>query len=245
MNVAVVMPAFNEEEGIVEFVREILEAFAGHEVGVVIVDDFSTDQTAASVEDAARQGLPVTVLRNAANMGHGPSTLRALGAGIEEEADIVVAVDGDGQFLGSDVARVAFALDTSGSDLVEGVRTGRDDPSYRRFVSALTRVLVRSASGVTPLDANTPLRAYRRSRLIELLETIPSDAMTPNLLTSAIARRHGWKLLEIPVSSLARRGSTSVGTTWGSSMAALPSKRFVRFCWKAQKQWRRLRTVRA
>lgn len=245
MNVAVVMPAFNEEEGIVEFMREILEAFAGHEARVVVVDDSSTDRTAALVEDAAQQGFPATVLRNVQNMGHGPSTLRALAAGVAAEADIIIAVDGDGQFHGSDIAQIAVALDTSGSDLVEGVRTGRNDPGYRRVVSALTRILVRSACGVAPRDANTPLRAYRRSRLIELLEMIPSDAMTPNLLTSAIARRDSWHLLEIPVSSLARRGSSTVGSTWGASMAALPSKHFVRFCWKSLKQWRRLRAVRA
>lgn len=243
MEVAVVMPAYNEAEGIVEFLREIVEAFAGHQVNVVVIDDRSRDRTAETVERAAREGLPVRVLRNTENLGHGPSTLRALAAGVATEAGIVIAVDGDGQFLGSDIARVADELNSSGSDLVEGVRTGRDDPLYRRAVSAMTRALVRSASGIAPKDANTPLRAYRRPCLTELLEAIPEDAMTPNLLVSAIVRREGWRLLEVPVASLSRRGSSKVGTTWGSSLAALPSKRFVRFCWKSFLQWRRLRPV--
>ena len=239
MSFVVVMPAYNEAEGITEFIREVLAAFDALEVSVIVVDDASGDSTPAALAELQEQGLPVTALRNDRNLGHGPSTIKALAAGLSAGHEVVVAVDGDGQFRGPDIARVASLVHTSGADVVEGARIGRGDPHYRRAVSSATRLLVRSACGLSPRDANTPLRAYRRNRLEQLLEGVPEDAMTPNLLMSASVRRNGWQIIETEVASLQRRGASSVGTTWGASRIQLPSRRFLMFCGRAFAQWRR------
>lgn len=238
MSFVVVMPAYNEAEGIAGFVQEIFAAFGPAEVSCVIIDDASSDATSAALTKLQEQELSVTVLRNERNIGHGPSTIRALAAGLRTEHDVVVAVDGDGQFHGPDIVRVASLAQASGADVVEGARVGRGDPLYRRAVSSATRVLVRSACGRPPLDANTPLRAYQRHRLEELLDRVPETAMTPNLLISASVRRNNWQIIETEVASLQRRGSSSVGTTWGTSRIQLPSKRFLMFCGRAFAQWR-------
>lgn len=238
MRFAVVMPAFNEAEGIAEFVQEILDAFVVGSVAVVVVDDASRDQTAAEVERLASQGLPVIPMRNQENLGHGPTTIRALRSGLGTGADIIVAVDGDGQFSGVDVARIASLAGEAETDVVEGVRVGRGDPLYRRIVSSATRILVRRACGSAPRDANTPLRAYPRERLHAILDGLPEDAMTPNLLISASVRRQAWSIRELEVASLERRGTSRVGTTWGGTRVQIPSRRFLTFCWKSLQQWR-------
>ncbi len=235
----VVMPAYNEAEGIAGFVREILAAFNRSEVDIIVVDDASSDDTAAALLELRKQGLPVDVLRNERNLGHGPSTIRGLAAGLRAGHEIVVAVDGDGQFLGADIARVASLARASSADVVEGSRVGRNEPCYRRAVSSVTRMLVRGTCGQSPRDANTPLRAYQRHRLEQLLVSVPEDAMTPNLLISASVRRNGWQILETEVASLPRRGASSVGTTWGQSRIQLPTRRFLLFCGRAFIQWRR------
>lgn len=236
----VVMPAYNEAEGMAEFLEEIVAAFAAGEVSVVVVDDASRDGTRAVVERLQAGGFPVQAFVNEVNLGHGPTTIRALTAGVESDAEVIVAVDGDGQFTGEGIAMVAQSLLVDHVDVVEGVRNGRSDPPYRTAVSAATRQLVKSATGVRPRDANTPLRAYRRERLSEVLLALPKDAMTPNLLISARTRRDNWVVREVDVASLQRRGASGVGTTWGPSLALLPSRRFLRFCWNALLQWRRI-----
>lgn len=238
MRFAVVMPAFNESEGISVFVRELLEYFEDQSAQIHVVDDASSDQTLLVVERLTSEGLPVRIVRNEQNLGHGPSTLRALRCGLEAGASTIVAVDGDGQFLGEDVARVAMLAEQSGVDVVEGVRVGRNDPGYRRIVSLATRILVRRASGSAPRDANTPLRAYPRARLEELLSEMPEKAMTPNLLISASVRRKAWNVLETEVTSLRRRGASDVGTSWGGTRTQVPSRRFLSFCWRSLQQWR-------
>jgi dolichol-phosphate mannosyltransferase len=238
--IAVVMPAFNEAEGIVGFLEEIVQAFQEGQVSVLVVDDASTDGTAATVTAAAERGLPVRVVVNQPNRGHGPSTLRALRCGLDEGVDVVVAVDGDGQFLGTDIAAVAVRAQAEGVP-VEGCRFDRSDPWFRRLVSGVTRLLVRAASGTNPQDANTPLRAYPATLLQALLDRLSKDLVTPNLIISALLRRDGVTIIEMPVRSLPRRGSTAAGSTWGQRVHILPSRRFIMFCWRAFTQWARLR----
>lgn len=240
MSVIVVMPAWNEAEGITGFLVELASALDGLDPRFVVVDDCSTDRTSDAALAAVEQGVDVTCLVNDVNSGHGPSTMRALRAGLASGADAVVAIDGDGQFVGADVRRVVDALLSGTAQVVEGVRTSRSDAAYRRLTSEVTRGLVWTRSRTLPADANTPLRAYRPAALARLLERVPPDAMTPNLIISALCRRWRIPLVEVPVLSQPRRGASAEGTTWGARRASLPSRRFVGFCVKAAGEWVRL-----
>ena len=239
LDVAVVMPAYNEAEGIVGFVREIEEAFAELGLRVIVVDDASTDDTAAALRAVA--STQVRIVANEDNRGHGASTLRALAEGFATDAPVVIAVDGDGQFLGSDLVRVFRAIEGHDVDVVEGVRQGRHDPRYRRLVAMVARVLVWERSGIKPGDANTPLRAYQHAALGRLLDDTDPAWLTPNLQFSVAVRRGGFRIVEIPVASIPRRGASPVGTMWRSSRRALPSRRFLQFSALAAAQWRKER----
>ncbi len=238
---AVVMPAYNEEEGIDEFVREILQAFSGRSVTIQVVDDCSTDGTASVLRQLTVEGLPVTVETNSENLGHGLSTVRALRKGLESGADVIVAVDGDGQFRGDEIASLALRVDDAASMVIEGRRVGRTDPLYRQVVSWATRGLVASASGQWPRDANTPLRCYPRHVLADLVSQLPQSSVVPNLMISVLVRTGDVAVSECDVTALPRRGSSSVGTSWGGFARYLPSRRFVRFCRAAILDWRAFR----
>ena len=237
MTIAIVMPAWNEEEGISEFLTELHDSLARWDPRFVVIDDKSTDNTPGVIRELASSGLPVSVTTNDVNSGHGPSTIRALRAGLSTQADVIVALDGDGQFIGSDVASVVETLIDSDADVVEGVRRSRNDPLYRQAVSAITRSLVWSRSRSWPADANTPLRAYRPEILEVLLTSTPEAASTPNLLISALCRQIQLNIIEVPVRSIPRRGSDQQGSTWKAKSKSLPSKRFIRFCSRAAREW--------
>lgn len=243
MRIAVVMPAYNEAEGIAGFLQELDSALRAWNPHFIVVDDASLDDTSHAATAAAAEadlGLSVSVHVNAENQGHGPSTLTALRLGLASEPDAVVAIDGDGQFAGADVARVVHTLLNSDVEIVEGVRTERGDALYRQATSLVTQALVWSRCREWPKDANTPLRAYLPTILPSLLDRVPDDALTPNLIISALCRREGCSIAEVSVTSQPRRGSTSEGSTWGGRRSSLPSRRFVRFCAQASRQWIRL-----
>jgi glycosyltransferase involved in cell wall biosynthesis len=186
------MPAWNEAEGLPEFVRELNDSLAEWNPIFFIVDDCSTDNTEQVVRELSVKGLRVDVYPNPRNMGHGPSTITALKLGLDSGASVIVAIDGDGQFTGADVARVVERLHLSQCEVVEGVRTGRQESWYRVVVSAGTRALVWARSRRLPRDANTPLRAYRSEFLKDALQRIPAgrvhlapEARSPGLFVYA------------------------------------------------------------
>lgn len=236
MRVLVAMPVFNEANGIAEFVEEVALAMLPFIPTFIVADDCSTDST-LKVLSVVAETHQVEILPSERNSGHGPTTVRALHAALSFQPDVVVAVDGDGQFIGDDIRRLVNLRMCQGLDLVEGVRVGRNDPLFRRAISWLTRTLVQIRSGKRPLDANTPLRVYHPAVLKSLLQYVPSDAITPNLLISALSR--DWKLgiREERVRSIPRRGGDSEGTTWRARRKSIPSIRFLKFCIRAAHQW--------
>jgi dolichol-phosphate mannosyltransferase len=236
ISVSVVMPAFNEEDGIAAFLKELRSAFRDVEATFIVVDDCSTDKTSAEVTRLALEGFPVSIMRNQHNSGHGISTRRALEAGLSSGSEYVIAIDGDGQFEGVDVRRVFDQL-TGSLDVIEGVRRGRQDPWFRRLVTFSTRCLVFFRSGHFPKDANTPLRAYRRERLKEILSSISPSTPVPNLEISALVRRGNFAFLELDVRSRDRLGSEVIGSSWGRGVPWLPTKRFLKFVRDATKSW--------
>ncbi|MEI5583401.1 glycosyltransferase family 2 protein, partial [Agromyces sp. CCNWLW208] len=180
---AVVMPAYNEAEGLPGFLEELertLSPLARH-LDLVVVDDRSTDATAAVLHDLSGRLPALTVIEAEANRGHGPTALAAYRAGLELGPDLVVHVDGDGQFHGIDVARAVRATVSTGADVVHGVRRGREDPWFRRVLTGIVGIVVGFAAGRRVPDVNTPLRVYRPAALAELLEFVPDDALVPHV----------------------------------------------------------------
>lgn len=231
------MPAYNEDSGIAEFIGELHEHLEKWQPIFFIVDDCSKDQTVVVAAALAEQGIAIKVVPNEVNSGHGPSTVRALQLGLTNESELVVAIDGDGQFLGSDVAKVVQLMLESNCDIAEGVRTQRGDPIYRQLVSLTTRLLVFSRSRRFPLDANTPLRVYRVSALRRHLDALNPDTMIPNLVISSNSRRWKMNVQEIEVRSIPRRGLDQSSITWGKSRRQLPTRRFLKFCVGATKDF--------
>ena len=238
--VVIAMPIYNESEGIVEFLTEIQAAFSSLNLEFVLVNDASTDQTVIKVEEFIKATLtPVKLISNSTNLGHGPSTIRGIDAAIQTGRAIVMTVDGDGQFLGSDMRRLFNLHQESGYSVSEGIRTDRTDPLFRKLTTALTRLLVFCRCHRMPKDANTPLRVYSRVELISIRNVLDADLLTPNLHISALVRdkKFGFKLGKLKVRSLPRRGINSTGTMWQSGKQLLPSKRFLGFAVKSFKQW--------
>ncbi len=231
------MPAYNEADGIEGFLREIHHHVGDHaeRVDIIVADDRSTDATASVISALHLPGLSVET--QPANRGHGPTALAAYRAGLATGATVIVHVDGDGQFTGEDLARVVAALDVEGADVIHGVRRGRDDPWYRRALSAGLRIVVRPFAGRGVPDINTPLRAYRADILRALVEAAGPDALVPHVHFSLAEARAGLRVRYLSVASLPRRGGEQTGTMWGSparrTVALLPPKRLRSFALRA------------
>ncbi|MGF3055999.1 glycosyltransferase [Microbacterium sp. YY-01] len=227
-HIVIVMPAYNEAEGITGFIDEIRLSLTplAHKLSFVIADDRSTDTTATLFTTTP----DVAVHTQTRNRGHGPTALAAYREGLALDPTVLVHVDGDGQFLGADIADAVRALVSTGADVVHGVRRGRTDPWYRKALTAAVRLLVAAAIGRGVPDVNTPLRVYQPAIAQALVDAVGPDALVPHIHFSLAEVRSNAVVRYVKVRSIPRRGSSTSGTMWGSGVRiALPPARLREF----------------
>lgn len=236
-SIVITMPVYNEEQGVGEFILEINSALSGCKVLFIVVNDCSTDRTVDKITALSQTGIDIVLINNQSNVGHGVSTRTGLEEALNLRPDVIISVDGDGQFLGQDIANICKVSIENPTSVVEGVRKNRLDPFYRKVVTNFTRLLVFTRTFRQVKDANTPLRAYSPGSLEQILTKVPREALIPNLFISVITRAMRFNVIESDVTSLSRRGQTSEGVTWGPARKNIPPKRYVKFCIQAIRQW--------
>jgi glycosyltransferase involved in cell wall biosynthesis len=236
--IAVAIPAYNEADGIASFLVEldaVLDDVAAAHI-FVVVDDCSTDETAAVLRDVdGRLSGRLVVVTAEGNRGHGPTVVDAYRRALNEHTDAVLQVDGDGQFHAADAARLVARL-AAGDDVVTGRRVDREEPWFRTVVTFGLRWLLRVAFGVRRADANCPFRIYRSAVLAELIADLPPEPLVPNVELTVLETRRGLRTSEIPVQHLPRRGADRTGTMWRGRTAFAAPVRLARFCWLALRE---------
>src|SRR5687767_5416939 len=120
-----IVPAYNEADMVGRVVRDIERE--APDFDVVVIDDGSTDETAAV---AANEGA--TVLTHPYNLGIGGAVQSGYKYALRHGYDVAVQVDGDGQHKPEYLGAMLDALHTSGeeADMVCGSRF-RGEPGYR------------------------------------------------------------------------------------------------------------------
>jgi glycosyltransferase involved in cell wall biosynthesis len=231
------MPAYNEAGGIIGFLEELRVSLKEHEVFFIVVNDSSQDETEKILLEYFSVNKFGKVHTNKANYGHGKSTLIGLHESLKTSADLVVALDGDGQFMGSDIRDMVDLYKEGNHSIIEGARKNRKDPMYRKPISFVTRFIVFVKSSSWPKDANTPLRIYKPEVLRYILSKISDDEMVPNLVISTLTRKMKLPYSEYYVTSLIRRGKIPDGSTWGKVNRIFPNKRLLLFCASAFTQF--------
>ena len=150
--ISLVIPAFNEEEGLEELYRRITTAAKGwnEDYELILVDDGSFDRTLEICERLAAQDTHFKVISLSRNFGHQV----AVSAGLEHAAGRIIAViDADLQDPPEELVSFFEKL-AEGYDVVYAIRTRRKEGVWKRFSYYLYyRILRRLATLDIPLDA--------------------------------------------------------------------------------------------
>jgi glycosyltransferase involved in cell wall biosynthesis len=204
----IVIPAWNEQGAIGAVVARCLESAAGFDV--VVVDDGSTDETAARALEAG-----ATVVRHPFNMRYGAALQTGYRYAVRRGYDLVVQIDADGQHDGADAPRLAEPIETGQADLVLGSRftSGKTYrmPLLKRLGVAWFRTLLRTFTGLPLTDPTSGLQALSRG-VFELYasEVFPFDYPDADVLL--LLHRNGFRIREVPVVMDDRPASPSMHT---------------------------------
>ncbi|MBI2829947.1 MAG: glycosyltransferase [Chloroflexi bacterium] len=210
MKVSVVVPCHNEEKNIEPLVSRILKAFGSKQIDgeICIVDDHSTDGTAAEVERLMKSDSRVRLVRRNDGLRGVGRTLRA---GFEHATgEVIVTMDGDLSHTPEDIPRFLDEIE-KGADLVIGSRHvsgGRASmPRLRIFISGSYNKLASLLFCAHVYDMTTGYRAIKKSALSRLRLRANHFEIHPEIHLEAINR--GLKVVEIPISYEPRQHGTS------------------------------------
>jgi glycosyltransferase involved in cell wall biosynthesis len=201
-----IVPAYNEEQTVGRVIEEIRAFDPGF--AIVVVDDGSTDRTAAVAE---RVG--VQVLRLPFNLGIGGAVQTGYQYALDNGFDLAVQVDGDGQHNPQEIARLAGPILEGKADMVVGTRFA-EGGGYRG--TRLRRVGIHLFAGVVSLmvgqrvtDTTSGFRAVNRKGIRLFAADYPHDY--PEVEATVLLARHRLRMVEVPVVMRIREtGSSSI-----------------------------------
>jgi glycosyltransferase involved in cell wall biosynthesis len=200
-----VVPAYNEAATVGDVVRSL--HVQAPNVDVLVIDDGSTDATAAIAEGAGAR-----VLRLPFNLGIGGAVQAGFQYANEHGYDFMVQVDGDGQHDPGELRTLFLAMDGPDSaDMICGSRfatpTGYMAPISRRtgihvFAFLLSRLLRQPVT-----DPTSGFRLYNRRAIALFARDYPHDY--PEVEAVLMLHHHRLTMREVSVRMYQRGGGVS------------------------------------
>lgn len=213
IQVSLAAPAYNEEAGIANVVREWQAVLSQSNIRyeIVICNDGSKDQTAAVLSQLSSEVPSLRTVGGAVNKGYGHALSTAIAAC---RGNYIATIDSDGQF--DPVAIVDFlrSAEQNNLDGVVGYRDRKRDSLLRVLADRALNLLVRVAFGSKLRDTNCALKLIRR----EILQALPLEATGFPLPTEVCIRLEvqGPRLMESPVRHRERLAGESKLKVWST-----------------------------
>ncbi len=211
MRILAIIPAYNEQDNLTKTLADLREHCP--EIDPLVVNDCSTDGT----PELLRQ-WHIPHLDLAANLGIGGAVQAGYLYARQEDYDIAVQFDGDGQHDASFLAALIRPVAEGHADIAIGSRfiekEGFQSSGARRAGIGFLSRLIRMLSGVRVLDVTSGMRAVNRRFIAEYAQRYPQDYPEPEALLDAGLR--GARIIEVPVRMREREGGRSSISPLGS-----------------------------
>lgn len=181
------IPVYNEERTI----EDVIRRSKNYVDKVIVCDDGSEDNTSKKANDAG-----ATVLRHEKNLGKGAALKTLFKHAKEINADVMVTIDGDGQFVPDEIGLLVKPVLEEGSDVVIGYRFSSDMemPSYRKAGNKILDKITNIASELPFRDTQSGFRAYSKKAIQSINFTTDGFGADSEILIDA--SRKGLKISE-------------------------------------------------
>ena len=201
MNIAIGIPAYNEEKNIAVIITKLKKITDK----IIVCDDGSSDFTAKISEE-----LGAIVIKHEKNLGYGAAIRSIFLKAKESECDVLVTFDADGQHKIEDINKVVKPIVDDESDIVIGSRfldeSEKDVPNYRKVgIKIITRITNASIKKQLT-DSQSGFRAYSKKVLSEFNPSELGMGISTEILIKASSRK--FRISEVPI-TISYDGDTS------------------------------------
>jgi glycosyltransferase involved in cell wall biosynthesis len=193
--VSVFFPALNDSGTIASMVIRAVQAASEltSDYEVIVVDDGSTDATAAIADELARTYDRVRVVHHPTNRGYGGALQTGFRTATKE---LIFYTDGDAQYDPAEL-RLLWEKMTPEADLVNGYKVDRSDPLHRIVVGRLYHHVVSLLFGLKVRDVDCDFRLMRRSIFDRIRLEKTSGVICLEMMKKI--QDAGFSIVEVPV----------------------------------------------
>ena len=211
MKVLLIIPAYNEQENIVQTVNKVREY--EDELDYIVINDGSIDNTEQILKENDIEHIKLVN-----NLGIGGAVQTGYKYAYENNYDIAIQFDGDGQHDVTYVKKICKPLIEGKSDMCIGTRYL--DKSESKFQSTLMRrigsniisffIKIMTKTKIT--DPTSGFRAVNKKAIEEFAKNYPTEYPEPESTVSLLV--NNYKVTEVPVSMNERTGGVSSIRFW-------------------------------
>lgn len=169
MQIAIVIPAYNEEHTIIDVCRRALE----HSNYVIVVNDGSLDQTLQKVQslsDSNTTNSNLILLSNKTNLGKAATLWKGMQHAQQLGIDAVITLDADGQHCPKDIPRFIEMAKQQPNNIIIGARLADKEsiPAKRYYANKFANFWLSWAAGYIIDDSQSGFRLYPSSLIAKL-----------------------------------------------------------------------------
>jgi dolichyl-phosphate beta-glucosyltransferase len=213
IRLTVIIPAFNEEERLPETLRRVEDYLAGCRYGseVLVVDDGSSDRTGQVVMERAAVSGTIRLLQHADRANHGKGAAIRLGMTAAsgqfrlfmdaDDSTTIEQIEGFWPWIeqGYDIV--------IGSRQIEGARIPVRQPFYKEIAGRIGNLLIRALAVPGIMDTQAGFKLFSARSAEVIFPRITIDRWGFDVEALAIARAHGYRVREVPITWVNAPGS--------------------------------------
>jgi glycosyltransferase involved in cell wall biosynthesis len=196
-NILVAVPVLNEAKSLGEVIDGIRSVAVPEALlSIVVIDDGSTDNSEAIARERG-----VTVISHGTNRGLGTAFRSAVRQALAKRVDVMVTIDGDGQFDPGDIPKLIQPIMSNEADFVTASRFRTDHyvpkmPRIKLWGNQRIAWIVNRLAGTNLHDVSCGYRAYSRESLLSL-DLIGGFTYTHETILTLAFR--GLRMMEVDV----------------------------------------------
>ena len=168
MKLIIQIPCFNEEDNISKVLDKLPKSIkAIDKIEIVVLDDNSTDKT---IEIA--KNYNVKIIKAKQHIGLSGIFNKGIEYAIENNADILVNIDGDNQYKPNEIEKLIQPIINNDADIVIGTRPINKIKTFspvKKLLQKLGSLIVKIISQINIKDAASGFRAYNKDAIIKTI----------------------------------------------------------------------------
>ena len=214
MKKLIIIPAYNEDKNILRTYKSIVDYNKKHKTNydVVVINDGSTDDTEIVLND---NNIPHIKLIK--NLGIGGAVQTGYKYALENDYDVAIQFDGDGQHDINSIDDVVKPIVDGKSNMVIGSRFVKNTANFkstkaRRIGIKIISNVIKFKTGIRIKDTTSGYRAIDKNIIKLFAHDYPVEYPEPISTVNAI--KNGYKVVEVHANMFERKAGKSSISSW-------------------------------